>query len=410
MQRTIFILGTDPEYCAKLQDALQAKISDNIVIVTPSSADRIASAKESDTIIIAGEEREISELYGHLSRRERQVNRASILAELIRLSITPLSVQEMLERVVAKSTEILGETALIVLEADGRYQLEAAFSKDAEQLKRMLMTAVSTSPQAAAGELLRNTLEKGEPLVIPNLRHVMLAPELQFFVEKHGLLSLVATPIRGKSQILGTFISISAPPNTLVEQDVAAATELADFTAMVIENARSATIDTLTEVYNNRFFVEVLKRETARADRYSTPLSLLMIDIDSFKHVNDNFGHLVGNEVLTQIAKIFKDAVRTTDFVCRCGGDEFGIVLPGTIAKGALPAAKKILERVHSGNILHPLGRSGTTTVSIGIAEHRHGQLPETLVGHADQALYAAKRSGKNTIRIFGENHEDSQK
>jgi len=400
----------DPEYCAKLQDALQAKISDNIVIVTPSSADRIASAKESDTIIIAGEEREISELYGHLSRRERQVNRASILAELIRLSITPLSVQEMLERVVAKSTEILGETALIVLEADGKYQLEAAFSKDAEQLKRMLMTAVSTSPQAAAAELLRNTLEKGEPLVIPNLRHVMLAPELQFFVEKHGLLSLVATPIRGKSQILGTFISISAPPNTLVEQDVAAATELADFTAMVIENARSATIDTLTEVYNNRFFVEVLKRETARADRYSTPLSLLMIDIDSFKHVNDNFGHLVGNEVLTQIAKIFKDAVRTTDFVCRCGGDEFGIVLPGTIAKGALPAAKKILERVHSGNILQSLGRSGTTTVSIGIAEHRHGQLPETLVGHADQALYAAKRSGKNTIRIFGEDHEDSQK
>jgi diguanylate cyclase (GGDEF)-like protein len=410
MQRTIFILGMDPEYCAKLQDALQAKISDNMVIVTPSSADRIASAKESDTIIIAGEERDISELYGHLLRRERQVNRASILAELIRLSITPLSVQEMLERVVAKSTEILGETALIVLEADGRYQLEAAFSKDAEQLKRMLMTAVSTSPQAAAGELLRNTLEKGEPLVIPNLRHVMLAPELQFFVEKHGLLSLVATPIRGKSQILGTFISISAPPNTLVEQDVAAATELADFTAMVIENARSATIDTLTEVYNNRFFVEVLKRETARADRYSTPLSLLMIDIDSFKHVNDNFGHLVGNEVLTQIAKIFKDAVRTTDFVCRCGGDEFGVVLPGTIAKGALPAAKKILERVHSGNILHPLGRSGTTTVSIGIAEHRHGQLPETLVGHADQALYAAKRSGKNTIRIFGEDHEDSQK
>ena len=166
----------------------------------------------------------------------------------------------------------------------------------------------------------------------------------------------------------------------------------------------------LTEVYNNRFFVEVLKRETARADRYSTPLSLLMIDIDSFKDVNDNFGHIVGNEVLTQIAKIFKDAVRTTDFVCRCGGDEFGIVLPGTIAKGALPAAKKILERVHSGNILQSLGLSGTTTVSIGIAEHRHGQLPETLVGHADQALYAAKRSGKNTIRIFGENHEDSQK
>src|SRR5262245_63618851 len=170
MPRTLFILGTDPGYCAELQDALQARISDNIVIVTPSSADRIASAKESNTIIIAGEERDIGELYGHVLRQEQQVNRASILAELIRLSITPLSVQEMLERVVAKSTEILGETALIVLEADGKYQLEAAFSTDAEQLKHMLMTAVSTSPQAAAGELLRDTLEKGQPLVIPNLR------------------------------------------------------------------------------------------------------------------------------------------------------------------------------------------------------------------------------------------------
>jgi len=119
--------------------------------------------------------------------------------------------------------------------------------------------------------------------------------------------------------------------------------------------------------------------------------------------VNDNFGHLVGNGVLTQIAKIFTHAVRTTDFVCRCGGDEFGVVLPGTSAKGALPAAKKILERVQSGNILHSFGHSGTTTISIGIAEHRRGDQPETLVGHADQALLVAKRAGKNTIRIYGE-------
>jgi len=332
-----------------------------------------------------------------------------MLGELIRLSMTPLSMQEMLEAVVTKSTEVLGDTALIVLESDGKYQLEAAFCKDAEQLKRMLMTAVSTSPQAAASELLRGTLDRGEPLVIPNLRHVTLAPELLLFVNKHGLLSLLATPIRGKDHILGAFISISTPTNTLTAEDVAAATELADFTAMVIENARSATTDTLTGVYNTRFFVEVLKRETARADRYGTPLSLLMIDIDSFKSVNDTFGHLVGNAVLTRIATIFKDAVRTTDFVCRCGGDEFGVVLPGTNDEGALPAAKKILERVQSGDILQSLGHSGTTTVSIGIAEHRRGQPPETLVGNADRALYYAKGSGKNTIRIFKEGQQDSQ-
>src|SRR4030095_7553994 len=126
----------------------------------------------------------------------------------------------------------------------------------------------------------------------------------------------------------------------------------------------------------------------------------------SFKHVNDNFGHLVGNEVLTQIANFLKCAVRHTDFVCRCGGDEFGVVLPGTIAKGALPAAKKILERVQSSNILQLLGPSGTTTVRLGIAAHRTSARPETRGGHADRALYAAKRAGKNTIRIFEKDQE----
>ena len=318
--------------------------------------------------------------------------------------MTPLSTEDMLETVVGKSTEVLGETAFIILKSEAKYQLEAAFSTDAEQLKRMLMTAVSISPQAVAGELLRGTLDKGESVVISNLRHVTLAGELQLFVDKYGLLSLIATPIRGKDHILGAFISISNAPKPLIAPDAQAATELADFTAMVIENARSATTDPLTGAYNTRFFGEVLKRETARADRYNTPLSLLMIDVDSFKLVNDTFGHVIGNGVLTQIARILKDAVRTTDFVCRCGGDEFGVVLPGTSAEGALPAANKILERVRSGNVLQSVGYSGTTTLSIGIAEYKHAEPPEALVGNADRALYEAKGSGRNTVRIFKEN------
>jgi diguanylate cyclase (GGDEF)-like protein len=381
-------------------------MSDTIVIVTPASVDSIATVNESDAIIISGEERNIDVIYRHLLRLELQVKRAKILGELIRLSMTPLSAEDMLETVVAKSTEVLGETAFIILRSEAKYQLEAAFSTDAEQLKRMLMTAVSISPQAVAGELLRGTLDKGESVVISNLRHVTLARELQLFVDKYGLLSLIATPIRGKDHILGAFISISNAPKPLIAPDVEAATELADFTAMVIENARSATTDPLTGAYNTRFFGEVLKRETARADRYNTPLSLLMIDVDSFKLVNDTFGHVIGNGVLTQIAKILKDSVRTTDFVCRCGGDEFGVVLPGTSADGALPAAMKILERVRSGDVLQSFGYSGTTTVSIGIAEYKHAEPPETLVGNADRALYTAKGSGRNTVRIFNENEE----
>src|SRR5205085_1642984 len=138
-----------------------------------------------------------------------------------------------------------------------------------------------------------------------------------------------------------------------------------DFTAIGLENAglfaelqRSAITDSLTGVYNTRFFHEVLARETARADRYTTTLSLLMIDIDTFKLVNDTYGHVVGNKVLTQIAKTLEHTVRNTDFVFRCGGDEFGVVLPGTDLAGAMHVAGKILQKVETSDTLTTLGYS----------------------------------------------------
>src|SRR5215813_9887399 len=147
MKRTIFILGTDPEYCAKLQNALQALFPDSrIVIATPASVDTIASFKESNSVIISADE-STDVLYGHLVRLQRQARRATVLGELIRLSVAPLSVQEMLEQVVMKSTEILGDTSLLVLDSNGKYQIEAVSCTDPEQLKRMLMTAINRSPQ-----------------------------------------------------------------------------------------------------------------------------------------------------------------------------------------------------------------------------------------------------------------------
>src|SRR5688572_1738857 len=408
MDRTIFILGTDPEHCSELRDVLQARVSDRIV--TPTPGDPIPGLKESDTVILTGEERNMAVMYRHLlTRLEAQVARGQVLGELIRLSMTSLSLEDMLEKVVAKSTEVLADTAFIVLESEAKYRLEAAYCADADRLKRMLMTAVNISPQAVGSELLHAALEKGEPVVLPNLHDVKVAPDLRSFIDKHGLFSLIAAPIRSKDRILGAFISMSTPPRMLTDQDVASAMELADFTAMVIENARlvaelqrSATTDPLTGVYNTRFFHEVLNREAARSKRYRTTLSLLMIDVDSFKAVNDTYGHLVGDKLLVQIGRVLNACVRTTDLVFRCGGDEFGVVLPGTSAEGAMHVAEKILGLVQSGEILEGLGYSGTTSVSIGIAEYRHGSPSENLVADADHALYDSKRSGKNTVRIFG--------
>jgi len=157
----------------------------------------------------------------------------------------------------------------------------------------------------------------------------------------------------------------------------------------------------LTGAYSRLFFYEVLRRETARADRDSTPLSLLMIDVDAFKLINDTFGHAVGNKVLAQVAKTIADTARNTDFVFRCGADEFGIILPGADLETAMRAAEKILHTVETGQILKSLGYSGRVTVCIGLSEYRRGSHFETLVAEAEQALYTAQRASKNCARAF---------
>src|SRR5262249_50805549 len=162
---------------------------------------------------------------------------------------------EMLDKVLAKSTEVLGDTAFIVLESEAKYQLEATFCVEADRLKRMLMTVINLSLQPVARELLRRALDKGTPVVVPNLSHVKLASVLRWFVDKHEVLSMIVTPIRGKKdRVLGAFITMSTVPKMLLDQDVTSANQLADFTAMVIENARAATTDPLTGLHNRRFF------------------------------------------------------------------------------------------------------------------------------------------------------------
>jgi diguanylate cyclase (GGDEF)-like protein len=407
MGHTIFILGTDPQQCKELKEILQGRISGSIVT---SNGNDLPSIKETDAVIITSEEKNTGILYRRLlNRLEEQVHRAELLSHLIRLFSSSIQIDELLERVVTKSTEVLGDTAFIVLSGDtGQLKLEAAFSTNRERLVKMMMTTVNLGERAFSADLLSDVLVRREPVLIPNMQQANMTPEMKAIVEKHSVMSLLAVPIQTKDAVLGAFISLATETRMFTNEDLSTASALADFTAIALENAglfaelqRSAITDSLTGVYNTRFFHEILGRETARAERYSTPLALLMIDIDTFKLVNDTFGHVVGNKVLTQIAKTLEHSVRNTDFVFRCGGDEFGVVLPGTDLEGAMHVAEKILHRVENGDILPSLGYSGRVTVSIGLSEYHRGSHFETLVAEADQALYMSKRASKNCAKAF---------
>jgi diguanylate cyclase (GGDEF)-like protein len=408
MAHTIFILGTDADQCKELRELLQDRVADAIVT---SSGENFPSVQKSDTIIITSEEKNTGVLYRRLlNKLEDQVRRAQFLGEMVRLFSSSHRPDEIVERVAAKSTEVLGETSFVLLVNDvNQLRVDAAHSKNPEALIKILMTTLNLAPQGLTTESFREVIEGKKPILIANLRELEMPPEVRALVDKYAFSSLIATPIQSKEYVLGAFVTLTSAPRVFDQEDLKLAVELADFAAISLENAslfselqKSAITDSLTGLYNTRFFNEVLNREAARADRYSAPLSLLMIDVDGFKLVNDTFGHVVGNKVLTQIAKAIQRAVRNTDFVFRCGGDEFGIVLPATTLDGALHAAGKILEKVERGDILSSLGYSGTVTVSIGVSEFRRGTHYESMVAEADQALYSSKRSSKNCARAFG--------
>ncbi len=156
--------------------------------------------------------------------------------------------------------------------------------------------------------------------------------------------------------------------------------------------------DGLTGLLNHRTFVDALEKEFARAKRYHRNLSLMMIDVDGFKAINDTCGHLEGDQLLRQITRLLLQSVRFVDVVARYGGDEFVVLLPETDLEQAMPIAGRVLEEVRKSPYLHGK-KIFPLSVSIGVAcLHRHQDSAGTLLREADQALYEAKRTGRNRV------------
>jgi len=158
--------------------------------------------------------------------------------------------------------------------------------------------------------------------------------------------------------------------------------------------------DGLTGLYNRRELEKRLHQEIQRARRYRRSLSVLMLDIDHFKNVNDHYGHQAGDEVLITVADLIQLNVRPVDVVCRYGGEELAVILPETDEEGARTVAERIRGTVEDSVTTTPQGDTVHVTVSIGLAVFpRDGDTAASLIHAADQALYAAKQEGRNLVR-----------
>jgi diguanylate cyclase (GGDEF)-like protein len=179
---------------------------------------------------------------------------------------------------------------------------------------------------------------------------------------------------------------------------------------IVIDNSRLyeatrqlAITDGLTRVYNHRFFQELFEKEYTRSDRYNTVFSLIMLDIDHFKKINDTYGHLCGDEILKSLASLVKSCLRSMDIVARYGGEEFAILLPETGGNEAIQTAERIRRAVEETAFMGT-EQGLNVTVSLGVATYPSRGIAERadIIAKADAALYEAKEGGRNRA-IFGQ-------
>jgi len=218
-------------------------------------------------------------------------------------------------------------------------------------------------------------------------------------------------PMVAHGETIGAFHLIKQEENFFTEQEIELAYALARQVSMAIANLKlrqllenQAVRDALTGLYNRRYLDDVLERELRRGTRHKTGFSVLMMDVDYFKQLNDNYGHDCGDYVLKVIASVFQKCTRHEDVCCRYGGEEFMIVLSESTIEGAIMRAEYIREEISNTHFVNNAVALSQVTLSIGIACFpEHAMSVSDLIKAADNALYQAKQRGRNQVVITEE-------
>ena len=324
------------------------------------------------------------ELSGALERAERESRRNRLFGELG----GSIDLEELMDRVLDAAMEIPGvEAAMMVVERQDGAPAVVTRGMSADESARPPTSGVAGSLPGTITVSYRYGRDR-EGADTNLIRGGAFVPLMGRELRPVGTLSLFWRAVDHE------------PTSDEIEQ----AEQLAASAIPAIENARRygearklAETDALTGLFNQRYFQETLRREVMRAHRYQRKLTLVVFDLDDFKSINDQVGHLAGDRVLAQAADRLREAVRSVDVACRIGGDEFAVIMPESAAEDG----DQLFRRVHNsmrGTALGP--DEQRLRLSGGIAELLHGDTPASLFERADAALYRAKELGKDRADI----------
>jgi diguanylate cyclase (GGDEF)-like protein len=331
--------------------------------------------------------------------RTRNLEREKMVYWISNAVRSSVHIQEVLDTTVERLGTTLGLSRCVLLRAEKLDQVQVfEFTKQVFPSVRELFLGKSGS------DFTRVALTQTRP-------EVLIDPEIDSesvydrnFLKTLGILSGLIVPIIMREKVLGVlFLQDCVEARAWSIDDISLIGSLADHLSVAIENAelhqereRQAVIDGLTGVANRRSFNEMLAREYERARRYEHPLSLVMIDLDHLKKINDTYGHQAGDEAIRAIGTVLRQSSRSVDLPARYGGEEFCVLLPNTEIDMAEQLAERLRRLINEVEI----PQVGLISASIGVATFpQHADDPDILLKRADEALYVAKQAGRNQVK-----------
>ncbi len=354
--------------------------------------------------ILAGFSGEIGTLLENTradASREKSSHRFETLSFISQALASTIKIDEMLAKMVDLIREIVPYDRCALFIAD------PAGTSLVLQAQRGFLPAGAEKVRIAADHGLAGFVAtSGRPLLFSDFKELNRTAEIVPGAPGQGRIrSFLGLPVRHTGGLTGAWVLVADEPGRFSADHLDLLTVVAAQAATLISNAvlhqtveRLAVTDGLTGLYNHRWFQERLAYELDRGDRHEEPLSLLLLDIDHFKKINDTYGHPFGDRVLKALAVELGRLARRVDFVARYGGEEFAIILVNTDRRGCRTSAQRVLKAVRALRIPHE-GGEFSFTLSIGTATcPDNAATREELVRCADQALYAAKEGGRDRV------------
>jgi diguanylate cyclase (GGDEF)-like protein len=333
-----------------------------------------------------------------------ETNEVNVFHELGKALTSSLQLDQVLRTIMEKINEVLRPDtwSLLLMDVDKQeLYFQIATGAGAEALKDVRIKV----GQGLAGWVAQS----GQTVAVPDT-----SKDSRFFGQvdertKVATRSIVAVPVRFREQCLGVIELINCiGPEGFSQRDLALLEALADYAAIAIENARHVqrihelTItDDCTSLYNARHLNFMLDTEIYRSHRYAFEFSLIFIDLDHFKNVNDTHGHLVGSKLLAEIGEAVKEKCRLIDLAFRYGGDEFVVLLPQTSKENALGVARRLHRLIRETIWLKDTGLNVHVTASVGVASYPTDSRTKAELLHlADEAMYLVKNTSRDNIGI----------